>query len=113
MTTIQDYLAACTPAQKAEYERIKGIVKKYAPSIDEVISYGIPTFKIEGKPLLYFGAFKDHMSVFPASDAMVKAVGNGIEKFRVSKGTLHFTDKNRIPDAMLNDIVQFRLHNLE
>ncbi|HET9411416.1 MAG TPA: DUF1801 domain-containing protein [Candidatus Saccharimonadales bacterium] len=112
MTTIQEYLDACTPAQKAEYGRIKTIVKVHAPNVEEVISYGIPTFKVDGKPLLYFGAFKDHMSVFPASDAMVKTVGKGLEKFRVSKGTLHFTDKNKIPDDILNDIVKFRLRNL-
>lgn len=74
-----------------------------------MISYGIPTFKHKGKPLIYFGAFKDHMSIFPASDETIKAIGEELGKFRTSKGTLQFTEDRPIPEVIIKQIIKYRL----
>ena len=69
------YLAALTPAQRAQFERIRRIVRSIVPDAEETISYRIPTFKHRGKYLIYFAAFKDHMSVYPTVGAVEATKG--------------------------------------
>lgn len=112
MSDIEAYLNNATSSQKAEFERIRKIVKEVAPSAEESISYGVPCFKHKGRPLVYFGAFKNHMSIYPASDDLVDAVGGDLAKFRTSKGTLQFTEVNPIPESVIKEIIEFRLNSI-
>ena len=89
MLTIAEYLAQLTPAQRTEFGRIRAAVREIAPEAVESISYGMPTYKLKGKPLVYFGAFKKHMTIFP--------------------GTIKFTEKDPLPDDRLKEIVLDRL----
>lgn len=109
MNAIDEYLQTATPSQKVALEHIRDIVLTLAPEAEQGMGYGIPVFKYKKRPLIYFAAFKNHMSMFPASDEMIAAVGKDLEKFRAAKGTLHFTEEEPIPDAMLTKIIQFRL----
>jgi uncharacterized protein YdhG (YjbR/CyaY superfamily) len=111
MSDIDDYLSSISEEQKTVFESIRKTVKKITPEAEEVISYGVPTFKVNKKPLLYFGAFKNHMSLFPASDGMVKVIPE-LEKFRVAKGTLRFSEQQPIPEAMLKKIINYRLNSI-
>ena len=111
MSEVTDYLKTLTKTQQAEYKHIRSLVKELAPKATEVISYGIPTFKVGKQPLIYFGAFKDHMSLFPASDDMVKAIPE-VAKFRTSKGTLQFTASKPIPEPVIKAIIGHRLKNI-
>lgn len=109
MTVIDDYLNHASPTQKAELERIREIVKQIAPDAEEVISYGVPAFKVNKRVVLYMGAFKDHMSIFPASDAMIAEIGEDVAQFRAAKGTLRFTEDKPIPGPILTKIVTYLL----
>lgn len=109
MNPIDDYLKNVKPSQKAELERVRKIIKQIVPEAEETISYGMPTFKYNKKYLIYFAAFKNHMSIFPASDSMIAEIGE-LAKFRKSKGTLQFTEANPISDELLKQIV---LHQLK
>lgn len=111
MTMIDDYLADATPTQRESLEHIRSLVKRLAPGAEEVISYGVPTFKMNKRPLLYMGAFRGHMSVFPASDGMLEAIPE-IAAYRTSKGTLQFTDANPIPDEVLQKIIKYQIDTI-
>lgn len=112
MTEVEKYIAAMSTGQQAEFERVRKIVDKIVPDTELTISYGILAFKHRKKPLIYFGAFAQHMSIFPASDAMVKELGEDLGKFRTSKGTLQFTESNPIPEPLLRSIVKHRLNSI-
>lgn len=113
MTEIDTYLAQhATVTQRRELARLYSIVKRLAPTVDESISYGVPTFKLRGKPLIYFAAFPNHMSVYPASDDMVQALGEKIARHRTGRGTLQFTEDDTFTDQQFEDIVQFRITQL-
>lgn len=112
MTTIEEYLSNLSESQKKEFHRIRKIVKQIVPDAEETISYGMPTFKYNKRPLLYFGAFKNHMSLFPASGSVVSAMGEKLAKFHTSKGTLKFTQDNPISDDLVKEIVQIRLREI-
>lgn len=64
--SVDEYLERLEPAQKAELGRIRSIIKQVVPEATETISYGMPTYTVSGKRLMYFAAFKDHMSIFGA-----------------------------------------------
>ena len=84
MSTVDEYVRALTPGQREQFERIRGIVKRLVPDAEETISYRIPTFKHRGKYLIYFAAFKNHMSVYPTVGA--------VEATKGTKGTYQFTE---------------------
>ncbi len=112
MSAIDEYLKNATPSQKAMLERFRKIIKQIVPEAEEVISYGIPMFKYNETYLIYFAFFKNHMSIYPASDAMIKAIGPELAKFRTSKGTLQFTEDSPIPEPILSKIILFRLADI-
>lgn len=113
MSAIDDYLKSVTTLQGVELQKIRKIIKQIIPEINESISYGVPAFKYKNKPVIYFAAYKNHMSLYPASDEMIEEVGDSLDKFRTSKGTFRFTEKNPIPEATIKKIVKYRLNNLK
>lgn len=112
MQTVNEYLAGVTDSQLEILEHIRQLVKRLVPEAEETISYGVPTFKVHKKPLIYYAAFKNHMSIYPASDAMIEAIGQELNKFRTSKGTLRFTGENSIPEPLLKKIILYRLTDI-
>lgn len=109
MSKINDYLDHLPPSQKNQLERIRNIVIEFAPEAKESFSYGMPAFKYKNKPLLYYGAFKNHMSVFPTSGP-TKQLGSKLSNFLTSKGTLQFTENNPIPESLLKEVLKVRIN---
>lgn len=112
MSVIDDYLQGLEAPQRTELERVRAIVKGLAPDVEEVIGYGIPTFKYKGKNLLHFAAYTDHLSVFPGPPA-IEAVKSELTDFKLSKGTIQFTLEKSIPETTLKKIIQHRLDSID
>jgi uncharacterized protein YdhG (YjbR/CyaY superfamily) len=105
VTTVEDYVGALTPGQREQFERVRRIVRSLVPDAEETISYRIPTFKHRGKYLIYFAAFKDHMSVYPTVGAVEATEG--------TKGTFRFTEADPVPEDVVKAIVSHRLDEIE
>lgn len=99
-----------TPEQRTSYERIRKIVYKIIPDAEEKISYGIPTFTYKGKYLLYFGAFKNHMSLFPGA-GIIEKFADELADFKIAKGTVQFTADKQIPEEVISSIIKQRLQS--
>jgi uncharacterized protein YdhG (YjbR/CyaY superfamily) len=104
MTVIDEYLAEISPEQRAELERVRGIVKRLVPEADEVISYGMPVFKYRGRYLIGMAAFKEHFSLFPQSGP-VAALAEKLKGYRLAKGTIQFTRDQPLPESLIEEIV--------
>lgn len=102
--TANEYIAKLAPAERAEFERIQEVVINLAPTAELVMSYGLPTFKLNGKVLLHFGAFKDHLSLFPGT-LPIAGLQVKLKDFKRAKGTIQFTTGHAIPDDVLHDLV--------
>jgi uncharacterized protein YdhG (YjbR/CyaY superfamily) len=113
MTTIDEYFENAQPVEKAEYDRLSKLVREVAPDAEETISYGMPTYKVGKNPLVYFGIFKDHMSIFPASGEVLSELGDELAGFKTAKGTLSFTADKPIPDDVLRDMLHVRLAEIQ
>jgi len=112
MGTVDDYLQTLDGASRAAYARILAVALAEVPEAEQGISYGMPTVKHRGKPVLGFKAAKDHLSVFPFSPAAVDAVRADLDGFSVSKGTIRFSPERPLPDQAVRRLVRARLAEL-
>lgn len=88
-------------------ERFRVVIHSVAPAAGESISYGIPTFKLNGKNLVHFAAFSDHYSFFPTSSP--RAHFKELEKFKGGKGTIIFPLEEELPWDLISKITEFRV----
>ena len=81
--TVTDYFADLSGAQRTAMEELRGLIRAVLPDgTTEQISYQIPSFRLDGKAVVWYAAFRRHLSLFPASDAMRAAVGEELEPYR-------------------------------
>jgi len=111
VTTIDQYIASFPVPVRRKLTELRTTIRKAAPDATEAISYGIPTFKLNGN-LVHFGAFKDHISFFPTSSG-VRAFAKELKGYETSKGTIQFPLDKPLPLALVKRIVQFRIRGNE
>jgi uncharacterized protein YdhG (YjbR/CyaY superfamily) len=111
-TGVEDYLAALPEDQRAALGKLRKTIRAAAPEATETISYQMPTFKDHGRVLVYYAAFKDHCSLFPASEAVTEALGEELKPYFAGKGTLRFTPDEPIPAALVKKIVKARIEEI-
>ena len=112
MNDVDAYLAGIEPNMRTELERIRALVKKIAPDAVESVSYGMPAYKYKGKPLIYYAAFKNHMSVFPTPDPAAQ-LHDRLSSYKVSKGTIQFTLDHSLPDDLIEQLVLVRKQQID
>lgn len=106
---VDDYLAALPEEPRTALEQLRGMIKAAAPEATETISYQMPAFKDHGRMLVYYAAFKDHCSLFPASRAVLDALGDELKPYFTGKGTIRFRAGDPIPGTLVEKIVRARL----
>ncbi len=111
MSPVDTYLASLAEPERAELERIRQIIHQTVPGVEEVISYGMPGFKYNGHILVWFAAFKDHMSLFPTGGP-IKTLKDKLKHYKVSKGTIQFTLDNPLPEPLIKEILHQRLDEI-
>ncbi|MFN2589901.1 MAG: iron chaperone [Actinomycetota bacterium] len=107
--SLDEYLAAIPESQRAVLEDLRKAVKAAAPTATDVISYKMPAVKVDGRIVVWYAAFKDHCSLYPASEAVMKAHGKELGPYLSGKGTLRFTPEKPIPARLLRKIVKTRI----
>lgn len=108
MPTIDEYLSYIKPEYKTELERIRNLVRMVVPDATEGFTYGMPAFSYKGAYLIGFAAFKEHLGLFPTPKP-IEILAGKLTGYKTSKGAIHFTPENPIPDALLKEILVVRL----
>lgn len=106
--TIDSYIDSFPSDVQKMLKKLKSVLKSAAPTTTEGISYGVPTLYLNGKYLVYFAAFKNHVGVYPATTPAVEKV-QGLSAYKVSKGTLKFPLDKPIPYELLEEFVKNRV----
>jgi len=106
--TIDDYIDAQPDASKPVLHRIRSILRKALPATEEVISYGIPAYKLHGRVVLYFAGWKEHYSLYPAGDRLVTEFKDELSPYKISKGTIRFPLSEPVPAKLIERIAKFR-----
>jgi uncharacterized protein YdhG (YjbR/CyaY superfamily) len=105
---VDAYIAGFPDEVRPVLEELRALVRAGAPEATERISYGIPTFDLKGKYFLYFAGWKHHVSLYPVSEAVERALGQEIEPFRGGKGTLKFPLGTPLPVPLIRRVVAAR-----
>jgi uncharacterized protein YdhG (YjbR/CyaY superfamily) len=101
--SIDDYLSKLPADQRAALEILRGQIRAVAPEAAETISYGLPTFKLDGN-LVHFGAAAKHCAFYPG--AVVDQFAEQLAGFETSKGTIRFQPDAPLPPTLVREIVE-------
>lgn len=106
--TVSHYLSRVPQEQRDALEKLRSTIKAIVPDATEVISYDIPTFKLDGRMLVSYAAFKKHCSFFPGAGPIAKHA-NDLKAFQTSKGTIQFTPERPLSKALITKLVKTRI----
>lgn len=101
---IDEYLGKVDPAQRAELERIRLLVRSLVPDVEESVSYRMPTLSYRGRALVYFTASKKHMSFYPSSWA-IEELRDRLSGYSTTEHSIRFTLNSPLPDELIEDLV--------
>lgn len=106
--SVDEYVAAQPEAVQGVLRRVRNLIRKALPRAQEVISYQIPAYKIDGERVLFFAGWKQHYSLYPAGARLVAAFKEELAPYEVSKGTIRFPLSAAVPARLIGRIAKFR-----
>ena len=107
--TVEEYLAALPDDRREVLEGLRRTIRAAAPDAIETIAYQMPAFRLDGRFFVSYAAFKNHYSLFPASRAVVTALGDEVAPFVAGQGTFRFPAGRPIPLSTVTRIIEVRL----
>src|SRR5258708_5849585 len=99
--TIDEYLAGVSDPQRVALEKLRKSIKAAAPKAEEYIGYGLAAFRLDGKPLVAFGATATHCAFYPMSATTVESHKDDLRDYQTSKGTIRFDADKPLPAALV------------
>lgn len=106
---IDAFLAGLPEGRREALEDLRRVIAAAAPEAEEGISYGVPAFKYRGRPLVSFGAGKDHCSFYVQSPTVMEAHRNELAGYDTAKGTVRFTPDKPLPADLVTKLVEARI----
>jgi uncharacterized protein YdhG (YjbR/CyaY superfamily) len=106
---IQKYFAKLAPNTRRELRTLRAIIRSAAPGAEEHFSYGIPGFRLDGKPLIWYAGWKEHMSLYPITAALRKTNAKALDGYQQSKGTVRLPVDEPVPAVLVRRLVKGRI----
>ena len=106
--SVDQYIASQPQAVQRVLKRVRSSIRKAVPRAEEMISYGIPTYKLHGRAVIYFAGWSRHFSLYPSTDRLVAAFKVELAPYEVNKGTIRFPLSEPVPVTLIEGIAKFR-----
>jgi uncharacterized protein YdhG (YjbR/CyaY superfamily) len=106
--SVDEYIASRPEAIQDLLERVRDVIRKALPKAEEVISYQIPAYKLQGRVVVYFAGWANHYSIYPATGPTVAMFKNELAPYELSKGTIRFPLSKPVPVRLIGRIAKFR-----
>jgi uncharacterized protein YdhG (YjbR/CyaY superfamily) len=106
--SVSEYIAAQPEAVQEILGRVRSTIRKAVPEAQEVISYKMPTYTLYGDRLLYFAVWKQHYSIYAATEQVVAAFRDELASYKIDKGTIRFPLSGPVPVKLIGRIAKFR-----
>lgn len=113
MTAFEDYISRGTPAEQSALEHIRAIAKQEVPEAEEVISYMMPTFKVNGKAFLGMAINRNSIGVYPYSGSVLTRMKSDVSAYKTAKSALNFSLNTPLPDALLREMINLKLQDID
>ncbi len=111
--SVDEYLNSAPEPQRTTLTALRVTLREVLPNAEEALSYGVPAFKVRGKPVAGYAFFKQHCSYFPHSGSVLQEIADELADFRWSKGTLQFPVDTPLPAELVRRLVEVRLEQLD
>jgi uncharacterized protein YdhG (YjbR/CyaY superfamily) len=108
---VDTYIASFPEETQVLLKSMRKIIQENAPESEESISYGMPAYKIQGKPLVYFAGYKRHIG-FYATPTGHNAFTEELSKYKQGKGSVQFPLTEELPLALIEKIVRFKVQSI-
>jgi uncharacterized protein YdhG (YjbR/CyaY superfamily) len=106
---IDEYLDALEEPKRTTLARLRQTILEIVPEAEQGISYGVPAFKVRGKTIAGFAAFKGHLSYLPHSGSVFPQLKEELQGYTTSSGTLRFSIDQPLPVPLVEKLIAVRL----
>ncbi|MGL2987597.1 iron chaperone [Flavobacterium sp. RSSA_27] len=108
METVASYFAKFPEASQKRMQQIRALILEKAPEVQESISYGMPAYKTNGKPLIYYAAFKNHIGLYATPSGHTHFAA-ALSSYKQGKGSVQFPNDQPFPLDLIAEIIAFRV----
>ena len=106
---IDQYLGTLDEPKRATLAQLRDTIVAIVPDAEQCISYGMPAFRLRGKTIAGFAAFKNHLSYLPHSGSVIPQLAEETEGYTKTKGSLHFPVDEPLPKKLVKRLVDVRM----
>ena len=94
------------------FRRLRQTILEIVPEAEQVISYRVPAFRVQGKVVAGFAAFKNHLSYLPFSGSVLEQLGDELRSYTMTKSALHFPVDRPLPESLVKKLIAVRLDQI-
>jgi uncharacterized protein YdhG (YjbR/CyaY superfamily) len=109
---IDEYLRAVDEPKRKTLQALRSTILEIVPDAEQGISYRIPAFRVRGKVVAGFAAFKDHLSYLPFSGSVLGQLGDELREYTMTKSALHFPVDRPLPKSLVRKLIAVRLQEI-
>jgi uncharacterized protein YdhG (YjbR/CyaY superfamily) len=109
---IDEYLRAVDEPKRSILQALRRTILEIVPHAEQGISYRVPAFRVDGKVVAGFAAFKDHLSYLPFSGSVLGQLGDELRGYTMTKSSLHFPVDRPLPKALVKKLIAVRLDEI-
>ena len=105
---VDEYLLGVEEPKRSTLLTVRSTILEILPQAEQLISYGMPAFRVEGKTVAGFAAFRNHLSYLPFSGTVLSQLANELEGYTMTKSALHFDVDKPLPKALVEKLIDVR-----
>jgi uncharacterized protein YdhG (YjbR/CyaY superfamily) len=109
---VDEYLRDLEEPKRSTLQTLRETILEVIPDAEQVISYRVPAFRVGGKTIAGFAAFKDHLSYLPFSGSVLRELDDELEGYSMTKSALHFPMDQPLPEALVKKLIAARLDEI-
>jgi uncharacterized protein YdhG (YjbR/CyaY superfamily) len=106
---VDEYLRSIEEPKRTTLQALRRTILEVVPEAEQVISYRVPAFRVRGKDIAGFAAFKDHLSFLPFSGSVLGRLADELDDYTMTKSSLHFPVDRPLPKAIVEKLIAARL----